>query len=860
MDLKSPAGITICKQGTMAERWAKISRVTLGVSLGLASLAVCVVVSCSSDSLPAAGAGGTGQTPAYCSTPQTGCSCTPGSVAACGQKVSGDLSFVYCYEGKRTCGANGAYGECGEGSIVPKALTTIHTSALGTSSACTGSDPGALLVCVTGKKQGEFCKTALDCTGGVKKCLGGPNDGASCKKEKDCADPGDCVQFNGTCNGGTRNGFGCDSLADCPGGALACTPAGGGGLCGSYTGVCDKGSEDGEACNADADCPGGECHLGHGHCQGGEENDKKCRHNKHCKGNVSCSAEDAGSPTALDPCDPYCNVFSDNPKSIDAGAGFIHLPDGGLTTSTAVCGDSVLAPAEACDDGNTTNGDGCTSTCTLEPGFQCPVPGTPCIPVVCGNGIQEGTEACDDGNFRPYDGCAPDCTREVSCPSPLGATAQACAAVCGDGIKFPTEACDDGNLKNGDGCSSICTIEPGASCVAVVSPLPPTLDVPVIYRDFKNKAAVGGHPDFQGPPVVSSKLIPTVTLGADKEPVFLSTGGGVVTSAASFFQWYHDDPTVNKVILGKSIRLAKTGPTTYVFDSNADTAYNDPNINCGNITATTKCNNLSASGAIDGFYPINNLGWGNYVSNTNYHFTSEVRFPFTYAGGETLAFTGDDDVFVYIGGKKVVDLGGIHPAQSASVTLGAGTNTVPASALINLVPGSTYEIAVFQAERQTTGSNYKLTLQGFNRTVSVCTVPAVPLTYVREGDFVATCPAGNAPVWQLFRWKAIAPPGTSIDFRAATAATQAALPATPAAAPTTVPIGSATPTNSPAAANPVVWTYDTLPGPVPVPVSQHLQVEGLGTKSQSWLRVFMTFNGNPTIFEWQQLYDCVPSE
>jgi len=36
-----------------------------------------------------------------------------------------------------------------------------------------------------------------------------------------------------------------------------------------------------------------------------------------------------------------------------------------------VCGDSSLTDAEACDDGNTADGDGCSSTCTLEPGYMC---------------------------------------------------------------------------------------------------------------------------------------------------------------------------------------------------------------------------------------------------------------------------------------------------------------------------------------------------------------------------------------------------------------------------------------------------------------------------------------------------------
>jgi fibro-slime domain-containing protein len=847
----------------MTKHWSKMSRASVAVSLAVTAVVVAVVASCSDSPSLATGENGTGPNAgSSCTTPQTGCPCTPGSVAACGHRVDGDLNFIYCYEGQRHCGPSGVYGECGEGSVVPMSLGGgLHTSGLGTPGACQGDTPGPLLVCTSGKRQGEYCTSALDCASGVKKCLGGANDGSSCKKEKDCADPGLCTSFNGTCTGGTRNGFGCDALADCPGGT-ACAPGGGGGTCGSYSGICDNGSSDGEACTSNADCPGGACESGHGHCQGGHENSKKCRHNKHCKGGASCSAENPGTPGIIDPCDPYCHVTSDTPAGLDAGAAFT-LSDGGLSPAPG-CGDGVLIPGEACDDGNTANGDGCSTGCKLEPGYQCPTPGSPCTLTTCGNGVQEGTEQCDDGNLRPYDGCSPGCLREVSCPAPTGATAAACVAICGDGIKFASEACDDGNLTDGDGCSSTCTVEPGATCTTINSPPAATLDVPVIYRDFTPT-----HPDFQSPaphaPYVAGPCvggatlcvggqrrgIPTVTLAADKEPAF-NTTQGCVGDATTFAQWYHDVPSVNRVILGNYLRLRNISGS-YVFDSSADPAYNDPTINCGNATPTTTCNSLS------GFYPLNGKGFGNYASTgRNYHFTSEVRYPFTYAGGEVLSFTGDDDVFVYIGGKKVVDLGGIHAAEPGSVTLGAATNTVPASSPIGLVVGNTYEISVFQAERNTTGSNYKLTLQGFTRKISSCTVPPPPQTFVR--DYEGVCGAGESVVWQLFRWKAGVPTGTSIDFRAATAPSQAALPASPpAAAPTTVPVGTATPANSPAS-GPLAWTYDTVPGPTPVPVSQHLQVEGLGTKSQRWLRVYMTFNGAPTLYEWQQLYDCVPSE
>jgi cysteine-rich repeat protein len=78
---------------------------------------------------------------------------------------------------------------------------------------------------------------------------------------------------------------------------------------------------------------------------------------------------------------------------------------------------------------------------------------------VCGNGVLEPGQACDDGNTTPGDGCSATCTVETGFTC-TGAPS-ACAAVCGDGIKAATEACDDGNTVNGDCCSSTCQIEAG---------------------------------------------------------------------------------------------------------------------------------------------------------------------------------------------------------------------------------------------------------------------------------------------------------------------------------------------------------------------------------------------------------------
>ncbi len=123
--------------------------------------------------------------------------------------------------------------------------------------------------------------------------------------------------------------------------------------------------------------------------------------------------------------------------------------------STHYCGDGDLDSlnGEQCDDGNTNNGDGCSSSCQTEP-----LPAS-----VCGNGVVEAGEQCDDGNVftEACDYGKNSCSVCGSgCKVVSGAT-----AYCGDGIlqKIDGEACDDGNNYNGDGCGYDCIIENNGS-------------------------------------------------------------------------------------------------------------------------------------------------------------------------------------------------------------------------------------------------------------------------------------------------------------------------------------------------------------------------------------------------------------
>ena len=73
-----------------------------------------------------------------------------------------------------------------------------------------------------------------------------------------------------------------------------------------------------------------------------------------------------------------------------------------------MCGDEILI-SEECEDQNEISGDGCSSSCEVEWGFNCTKEVPSVCWSICGDGTQVGEEECDDGNQNEEDGCDSKC-------------------------------------------------------------------------------------------------------------------------------------------------------------------------------------------------------------------------------------------------------------------------------------------------------------------------------------------------------------------------------------------------------------------------------------------------------------------
>jgi|GEM_PF-1783789 len=262
----------------------------------------------------------------------------------------------------------------------------------------------------------------------------------------------------------------------------------GDGIQNSYAGEeCDLGTNNSPACvngnGCSRSCKAMACP---GQCSNGkdDDNDGTCDWNGcfvngrllppdfSCQGNKDATSEYVPKPECSD------SVDNDNDKLVDMdgggkGSAYVdyccssYVDDDESDCSGPACGDGELNfPQEVCDNGSS-NSNTAPDACR-----------TSCVPAYCSDGVIDTGEECDDGNKTDGDGCSAECKKVPQCADKLDNDvddlidladpdctdstddSEFPEAKCGNNFVDPGETCDDGNSINGDGCSENCQTEP----------------------------------------------------------------------------------------------------------------------------------------------------------------------------------------------------------------------------------------------------------------------------------------------------------------------------------------------------------------------------------------------------------------
>jgi cysteine-rich repeat protein len=269
--------------------------------------------------------------------------------------------------------------ECGDGALsgtelCDPGIAAGESGACPTDETCTDVDP-----CTTGIVSGSGCEVTCD----FATTTAPIDDDECCPVGQDATTDNDCDAVCG--NGVVEDPEVCDTA-----------------ITGGAFGECPAACDDGDFCTIDTLDNGGTCAA-------------------------ACSTTDI---TAIGPadgcCPPGATPISDMDCPVSCGDGFVTA---GETCDTAIAAGNPGACPTACSDGNVcttdnlVNGGTCLAACTTIPIGPGPADG--CCPAgadlgddvdcppSCGDGVVTAPEACDDGGTAPGDGCSATCTVEA---------------------------------------------------------------------------------------------------------------------------------------------------------------------------------------------------------------------------------------------------------------------------------------------------------------------------------------------------------------------------------------------------------------------------------------------------------------